>query len=264
MSVHRSDRKIAFMEFVRQMSRLHRHTHERLRSLPARYKRYIVPKISRPLNTAYSSVILANEQNARTALGARQRAMLFDRAIKCLKEMQEPLFAVWNLLDVTESGCDYWIEMINYEFALLYGVAKLEGKPPMFFTIPRRKIEKLNFLKKMCELHKYTYQKLGHAPEYTREGIGEPISKFINNALFNVFDANNIVPTTQAEADKRAKRFQAAVDSLNALQTPLLALWNIMDYSENIMDEWSGLLDEELRLLEGLKKADRERYKNLR
>ena len=79
-----------------------------------------------------------------------------------------------------------------------------------------------------------------------------------------MFDANNIVPTTQAEADARAKRFQAAIDSLNALQTPLLALWNIMDYSENIMDEWSGLLDEELRLLEGLKKADRERYKNLR
>ena len=264
MSVHRSDRKVAFMEFVRQMALVHRHTHERLRSLPARYKRYIVPKISKPLNGAYVSVILANEQNAKSNLGSRQRAALFERSVQQLREVQEPLVAYWNLCDVTEAGSSAWAEMFNREFALIYGVAKMKGKPPMFFSMPRRKIEKLAFLKKMCLLHKFTYQKLGHAPEYTRDGIGEPISKFINNALFNVFDANNIVPTTRIEADRREKRLQAAIDSLNALQTPLLALWNIMDYSESIMDEWAGLLDEELRLLEGLKKADRERYKDLR
>lgn len=263
MSVHRSDRKVAFMEYIRQLSQIHRYTHERMSSLPSRYKRYIVPKISQPLNQAYTSAILANEQNVRTGLGAKQRVMLIERAIKSLKEIQEPLVAFWNLKDVTESGSEMWVEMINHEFALLYGVAKINGKPPMFFSMPRRKIERLNFLKKMCALHKYTYQKLGHAPEYTREGIGEPISKLVNNALFNVFDANNIVPQTKEQAESRAKRLQAAIDSLNAMQTPMLALWNIMDYSENTMDEWSGLLDEELKLLEGLKKADKERYKNL-
>jgi len=44
----------------------------------------------------------------------------------------------------------------------------------------------------------------------------------------------------------------------------MLALWNLMDYSENTMDEWSGLLDEEIRLLEGLKKSDKARYKGLK
>lgn len=264
MSVHRSDRKVAFMEYIRQMSKIHRYTHERMRALPSRYKRYIIPKISQSINSAYTSVILANEQSVRTELGVKQRVMLIERAIKELKEIQEPLLAFWNLKDVTESGSEMWAEMINYEFALLYGVAKINGKPPMFFSMPRKKIEILNFLKKMCDLHKYTYQKLGHAPEYTREGIGEPISKLINNALFNVFDANSILPETRKQAESREKRLQAAIDSLNAMQTPMLALWNIMDYSENIMDEWSGLLDEELKLLEGLKKADKERYKRLR
>lgn len=264
MSVHRSRRKVAFTEFERQMISLCRHTDERLRSLPSRYRVYLYPRIYGPVNKAMYHTVLAREVSIKRGDGMRQRIALIDLAIESLREMQKPLMSLWNLIDISESGCEYWVDMVNREFALLYGVARKEGKIPMFFALPKRKMERIVFLKKMSDLHKYTYMKLGHAPEYTREHIGRLISEHIDAALFNVMAGNRIIPTTKAEALARERKFNAAIDSLNALQVPLLSLWNIMDYSEATMDEWSGLLDEELRLLEGLKKADRERYKDLR
>ena len=53
------------------------------------------------------------------------------------------------------------------------------------------------------------------------------------------------------------------MDNLNAMQRPMVGLWNIMDYSEKIMDEWAGMIDEELRILAGLREADRKRYSGL-
>lgn len=264
MSVHKSKRKVAFTEFERQMINLCRHTDERLRALPSRYKMYLYPKLYGPVNKAMYNTVLARETSIKRAGGEQQRTALINRAITALCEMQKPLLSLWNLIDISEPGCELWVEMINRELALLYGVVRKEGKIPMFFALPKKKMERIVFLKKMSELHKYTYMKLGHAPEYTREHLGRLISDHIDTALYSVVAGNRSIPTTKAEAIERERMFSAAADSLNALQVPLLALWNIMDYSEATMDEWSGLLDEELRLLEGLKKADRERYKNLR
>ena len=36
-----------------------------------------------------------------------------------------------------------------------------------------------------------------------------------------------------------------------------------VDLKKKIMDEWSGMIDEEIRILTGLREADRNRYKNL-
>lgn len=134
----------------------------------------------------------------------------------------------------------------------------------MIVALPKSKIQRLAFLQKMSELHKYTYQKIGHAPNDCKDFISGKIADYIDTALCAVVLANHKIPETRAEADKRAGHLQAAIDSLNAMQRPLLALWNIMEYSENTMDEWAGLLDEELKILEGLKKADQARYKDIR
>ena len=151
----------------------------------------------------------------------------------------------------------------NREVALIYGITRKEYSP-MFYALPRRKFQTILFLQKMSELHKYTYEKIGHAPKYCRDTLCAQIVDMADTALYWVVDANHTIPQTKAEAEKRDEKLKNAIDSLNAMQRPMLALWNLMDYSERIMDEWAGLLDEELRLLEGLRKADKARYKSLK
>lgn len=263
MSVLRSKRKVAFSEFERQMAIICRHTNDRLTSVPSRYRKYLYPKIYNPMNAAYTNLILANEQNSRTQRGAEKRAVYFDYAMKNLLSMQKPMIALWNVLDVKEESCKQWADMFNREIALITGVTRKQEVKEMFVALPKTKIQKLAFLSKMAELHKYTYQKIGHAPEFCKDLLSCKIAEFIDTALYCVVMANHKIPETKTDAKKRSDYIQGAIDNLNGMQRPLLALWNIMDYSENVMDEWAGLLSEELKILEGLKKADNNRYKNL-
>ena len=89
------------------------------------------------------------------------------------------------------------------------------------------------------------------------------IDDFCTNALYDVAMANLREPQTKKEAETRDAWLKDAIDNLNAMQRPMVGLWNIMDYSEKIMDEWSGMIDEEIRILTGLREVDRNRYKNL-
>ena len=51
---------------------------------------------------------------------------------------------------------------------------------------------------------------------------------------------------------------------LQDAEYPIYELFNIMQYSENVMKEFSDLLTTEIKLLKGLQKSDAERYKNLK
>lgn len=263
MSVLRSKRKVAFSEFERQMANICRYTSDRLNAVPSRYRKFLYPKVYNPMNAAYTNLILANEQSARTKRGIEKRAIHFDVALKWVMSMQKPMLALWNIIDVKEESCKQWTEMFNKEIALIFGAAKKQEVQPMFVALPKSKMQKLVFLGKMAELHKFTYQKIGHAPEHCKDLLSCKIADFIDSALYCVVMANHKIPETKAEAQKRLEYIESAIDNLNGMQRPLLALWNIMDYSEKIMDDWAGLLSEELKILEGLKKADINRYKDL-
>ena len=76
--------------------------------------------------------------------------------------------------------------------------------------------------------------------------------------------ANIREPRTRKEAQTRDEWLKDAIDNLNAMQRPMVGLWNVMQYSEKIMDEWAGMIDEELRILAGLRDADRKRYSGLK
>ena len=264
MSVHKSAQALAYSEFERQMINLHKHTAERAKSLPVRIQKFANPKILAPLNRAYSAVIYASEQNARNAEARDRRQKYLAAAAREIAKIQKPLFVICNLKDLTQSSAKRWTEMFNYELSLIWGVAKFSPEEkPVLISYPKNKIKKLKFLNTMCKLHRYTYEKIGHAPMYCKDTLSDRIADFIDTALFEVILANEIFPQSKAEAQERALHLTNATDALNGLQRPLLSLWNIMEYSENIMREWSDLLDSELRLIKGLKDADRERYKNL-
>lgn len=265
MSVHRSDQKTAFTEYERWMSVVYTMTADRVRSVPVRYQKFLGPRIFTPVSRAYTETILANEANARTEQGKQRRYALLNDAVRQLCKTQAPMLGYFSVMESKEGGAQQWADAINTEFRLLYAMLKKEETPPMVITLPKRdKIKRLAFLSVMLDLHKYTYQKIGHAPNMCKDSISIKIAEFADAALCGVVLANRKQPATRAEALAREANLQSAIDNLNAMQRPLLALWNVVDYSENTMDEWAGMLNEELKILEGLKKADTARYKELR
>lgn len=265
MSVLKNKRNTAFSEFERQAMNLVTYTKERLNRLPSRYEYFILPRIYNPINKALAELIFANEIYGFNEASCKKRNEHFQTAVWCLQNTQKPLFSAWNILDVEEESSLNWANKINIVIALIWGVTKWNKREmPMIIPLPKKKMQKLEFLKTMGELHLYTYKKIGHAPRYCRDTLSSEIAMFIDTALYEIIIANYKQPTTKAEAQARAEHLQAAIDNLNALQRPLFALWLVQDYSEHEMNDWSGLIDKELKLLEGLKKSDVTRFKSLK
>lgn len=264
MGVLRSKRGIAYSEFERNMWKIHLNLEQRMHALPVRYKKHICDRLYEPMNRAYNALIIADEQKGSASAAKDKRQKYFTMGVHALMQMEKPLMSFFNIRDVSEEGEEQIEKAINYEIALIWGAAGWEKEEkPVFHVLKKNKFRKLAFLGKMAELHRYTFQKTAHAPNDAFDALSVRIDDFATNALYDVVMANIREPKTREEAKRRDAWLKDAIDNLNAMQRPLVGLWNIMEYSEKIMDEWAGMIDEELRILSGLREADRKRYSGL-
>ena len=286
MGVLRSRRGIAYSEFERNMAKIHRDLEQRMHALPSRYKKHICDRLYEPMNQCYNALIIADEQKGSAQGAKEKRQKYFRTALQWLMRMEKPLMAFCNIRDVSEEGREDLEKRLNYEIALIWGAAgwakeesrthrengpspiprtahEMEGKP-VFHILRKDKMKRLAFLGKMAELHRYTFKKTAHAPNDAFDALSARIDEFCTNALYDVAMANLREPRTREEAQTRDAWLKDALDNLNAMQRPMVGLWNIMDYSEKIMDEWAGMIDEEIRILTGLREADRKRYSGLK
>lgn len=265
MGVLRSKRGIAYSEFERNMWKIHIDLESRMHALPVRYKKHVCNRLYEPMNRAYNALIIADEQKGSAPGAKNKRQKYFAQGIQWLMRMEKPMMAFFNIRDISEDGANAIEKAMNYEIALIWGVTGWDKEEkPVFHILRKEKFNRLAFLGKMAELHRYTFQKTAHAPNDCYDALSVRIDDFVTNALYDVVMANVKEPKTKAEAQTRDAWLKDALDNLNAMQRPLVGLWNIMQYSENIMDEWAGMIDEEIRILTGLREADRKRYSGLK
>lgn len=267
MSVLARFRDTASAEFEMNAVKLHKYTHQRLSSVPNRRKKFVCPKIEKLTSSMYCDVIMGNEQSYRAEDGRSMRNALFERAIRTLTQLQDPLIVFTSLQDASEGGMQEWIGMINREIALLNGaIGYQEGerKLPLLEVYDMKYSEDAIFVQKMRAYHRYCYDKIIRVPLEYKEYLSESILRMVDDALCCVIKGNRKIPTNKQEYEYREKMFQRAIRDLNSMQRPIYALWNVMMYSERVLDEWSGQLEEVLKLLRGVIKSDRQRFKQLR
>ena len=266
MSVLARNRRLSTMEFEMNCARLVQLTAQRADHIPARYKKFVRPRLMELTTSAYHSAIMANEADSRTETGRADRRKLFERSIRCLVALQKPLVVYWSLFDSKEGGIRDWGDLVNKELALLHGAAHFEDdrEVPMIKTFDLKYSDDRMFLNKMRELHKYTYSKICSVPLEYKDHLSDQILQFVDDALFCTLQGNDIFPTTRKQYEVRDKYLKRAIDNLNGLQRPLYALWNVMCYSENTMDEWAGQINECIKLLSGLRSSDRKRFGKLK
>ncbi len=263
MSVHRSKRKIAFSEFERQAVTLKKHTHERISHVPNRYKKFICPDLYELTGSICRDVIYANEQTASDPQRYALRVQLLHNALDTIQSLQAPLWCFWNLLSYKPSSMQCWVDMLNRESALIIGVLREERKFNMIKVLPYEQIQKAAFLKKLSELQRYTYGKIAHEPLYLKDYLLDDIKRSVDNAFTSALFGNAKIPETKAEYINRTKHLRHSLDSLNHLQRPLYALWNISQPSENVMVEWSALIDGCITLVHSVIVSDRKRFSSL-
>lgn len=127
----------------------------------------------------------------------------------------------------------------------------------------KRGVSDMEFLANARKLRIYTVRK---TKDFPKRLISTFTSRMINIA-YQISDelklGNSIYPLNKTEAQIRRNHFVKAVGLCYAFADYLSDAQELFGLEMSVMEEWAGLVNTEIKLVNALIKKDRERYKNL-
>ena len=109
----------------------------------------------------------------------------------------------------------------------------------------------------------YTIKKCVAFPKRYSFYMGQPITQMATEIHNDVKRANSIYPLNAHEAQLRRDYLLRAIAELNSMVSQVEVAAEMFQIEPDGMKRWMELIDKELRLIKGVLKEDRERYKNL-
>ena len=128
----------------------------------------------------------------------------------------------------------------------------------------KRDISELEFLYTARELQVYTIRKcVNTIPKRYTFFIAQHLADSATAIYVNTKKGNSIYPVNQHEVQIRRDYFLKAYAELQSLVSQIELSYEIIRYDQSVMQEWAALIAKELKLISGMLKKDRERFKNL-
>lgn len=264
MAVLRSKRKIAQSEFEHSFAELYQFSMIHTLRIPKRRSKWLCPDINNTMNSLYKGLMQISDsyfqcKNDRS----NYAASVVTQYINKLNDLEKPLMVLWNVQKYKVNTMAQWVTRIGWEVSLLNQMHEGENIECDVSVLDWRIINNANFLKNMSELHRYTHSKVANATTAYDTTQGSLLISIVNDAFYELILANKKIPETKAEYEQRKRHISNAMMYLKEMNRPMLFYFNLMQYSERVMQEWATLLVNELKMLASLQKSDRERFKNL-
>lgn len=262
MSVLRSKRSIAQTEFENTFEKLYQHSKSQTSKVPKRRKRWICYNIDRIMNELYNEIMELNEGIYLREYTDEEKIEHLRKILILLHSIEKPLFVFWNIQDYEMRKMISWCKLLQSEFDLLINMSGFKKKY-RFCVLDRKRIREVDFLRNMSEFHKYVHGKVVNAPCAHDDTSGSLLIKLVDDAFYDVMEANKKIPETNSQFKKRKEHIAHAIKSLYKIQRQTIFYFNLMGYSENVMNEWSNYLTTEIKLLQALQKSDSKRFQDL-
>lgn len=264
LAVLRSKRRIAQSEFENAFSELYQLSMMHTSRLPKRRQKWLCPEIDSRMNSLYRGVMHINDiyfRNKTERVGYAASAA--KRYISSLNSLEKPLMIMWNVQKYETGTMVRWVSKIKQEVYLLNRMHDDEDIECEVSVLDWYAINNANFLKNMSELHRYTHGKVANAHTAYDGTEGSLLISLVNDAFYELILANKKIPETKSEYENRRQHISNSITYLKEMNRPMLFYFNLMQYSERVMNEWSELLVNELKMLSSLQRSDKERFKTL-
>ena len=203
--------------------------------------------------------IYFRNKNERAGYAARSAK----RHIATLNTLEKPLMVLWNVQKYETGAMVRWVSKIKQEVFLLNRMHEDEDIECEVSVLDWWAINNASFLKNMSELHRYTHGKVANAHTAYDGTEGSLLISLVNDAFYELILANKKIPETKSEYEDRRQHISNSITYLKEMNRPMLFYFNLMQYSERVMNEWSELLVDELKMLASLQRSDKERFKAL-
>jgi hypothetical protein len=121
----------------------------------------------------------------------------------------------------------------------------------------------MEFIHTARELQIYTIKKCAAFPKRYTFYINQPIAELANRIYTCVVMANSIYPTNAHEVQLRRDYLLKANATLYSLVSQIETAHEIFGLETRVMKYWMTLVNREIRLIKGVLKKDKARYKNI-
>ena len=120
----------------------------------------------------------------------------------------------------------------------------------------------LEFLKNAKELEAFTIRKcVNTIPKRYTFYIGQHLASLATDIYDLVKDANSRYPTNGHEVQTRRDLFLSAYSKCQCLISQIELAYDIIRFDADVIQEWTRLVDAEMRLIKGVLKSDEEKFK---
>lgn len=265
MSVLVPNRTLSRTEYAFKFVQLYDYLTQKLSHVPKRKQRWLCDPIINILNRTEYKVMQISDQYFNYGIKLKDKPSQGEEVINDLLSLQKPLLALWNIEKFEMKKMAYCCFLIDKEIEL---ITKMSGLPEMngmsMFILDYDTINKVEYLKNMCKLHKTVYEKAIHLPRSVRESKGTLLMSLADEALFCVCRANLEYPTSAEILQRRTECLSTALNCIKQMQLPFLSIYNVMHYSEDTMKDIADMLSTEFKLLNGVLKSDKQRFADLK
>lgn len=233
---------------------------ERTSSVAKRRKKWLCHNIDILMNDVCNDIMELNEGYFPKNIGKED---LVRRSLYRLTELEKWLFVLWNIEQYPTKKMVQWVELVNSEIKLLNRMLEGDKIKNSIMILDWNTINSVKFLSNMSKLHRYIHGKVINARNRYDDTAGSMLIRLADDAFYSIICANKKIPTTKKEYKERRKLVSNAISCLHKMQRQTIFYFNLMQYSENTLREWSDLITSEIKLLYALNKSDRERFSQL-
>ena len=266
MSVLKAKRHLSKSEFERTFSLYYIDSERILNKVPNRRRKYICTNIAFLNNAIYNDImIVQNYLFAKKEYKKMIKQLRIQSALHRIECLEREIMIYSNIMLMPFDKQCNWCDPLNKEIALLNGMVDDEYEKSKFriTVLDWNKIHKFEVLRNMSVLHRYTHGKAIRAAGKLENGTTPLLIELIDEAFYRLMKANSHVPHTKKEYEERAENIEIALMKLYKIQRPMLLYFNLMKYSNRVQEEWSGMLNKEIKLIKGLQKSDKNRFSKL-
>lgn len=264
MAVLKSKRSVSSEEYEHSFKVLYQHFTSHLSRVPKRRQKWLCKELYRILNRTFEDIMEINEGyfvkgNKRVAVDN-----LVLSCIRRLQSLQKPLLVLWNVEKFEIRRMVYWVKLIHTVLDLLNDMMEAPIEMEYLYILDWNAIYRAKFMSNMVELHRFVHGKVVKAPIKDDDSYNYLFISLIDDALFELCEANHRVPKTAAEYQTRRQHISKAISDLNKCQRPMVYFFSMHEYSNEVIKQMSELLSAELKMLYGVNKSDKIRFANLK
>lgn len=130
----------------------------------------------------------------------------------------------------------------------------------------KRSESKVQFVYNAFLLERHTYQVCAKFPQRYRFSLAKDMIETANKIHKYTRNTNRIFPKSKDDYEKRERLIGQALDELDSMTNQIHLTIDLVSFKKNKdykIGRWCGLVDDQIKLLKGLKKSDREKKNKL-